>query len=129
MGKTISNEQLVAALVECGTIRDAAKSAGIGERTLYERMKNRDFRLLYASAKADILRSATLDMSRKLQSAIDAVAEIMTNKEVNPATRLQAAQTIINSAGKIGVTLQIIEERAAAPTKAPSAFDLENLDF
>lgn len=55
-------------------------------------------------------------------AAIDAVAEIMTDKEVNAAVRLQAAQTIINNAGKFADRLTKDESLTAKYTKDP--FDL-----
>ena len=55
-------------------------------------------------------------------AAIDAVAEIMTDKEVNAAVRLQAAQTIINNAGKFADRLTKDEQTTAEFTKDP--FDL-----
>ena len=112
MAKTISDEVLAAALVEHGTIRDAAKAAGVSERTLYERMKQEDFRNLYQNARTDVLRSAVLNLTRRLQEAIETVSEIMTDKEISPATRLQAAQTILNHAGKLQDRLQEADDRA-----------------
>lgn len=123
MAKTISDEVLVAALVEHGTIRDAAKAAGIGERAFYERMKAGAFINLYNNAKADILRGAVLNTTRQLQGAIDCIAQIMNDKTVNPATRLQAAQTIITNAGKLQARLT--EDDARAMRRPPSPIEEE----
>lgn len=56
-------------------------------------------------------------------AAIDAVAEIMTDKEVNAAVRLQAAQTIINNAGKFAERLTKDEQCTADCLKSPFDFD------
>jgi len=56
-----------------------------------------------------------------LAAAIDAVADIMTDKEVNPATRLQAAQTIINNAGKFAERLT--KDETAARTEGQTGMD------
>lgn len=122
-----SDEVLVAALVEHGTIREAAKAAGIGERTFYERMKTGSFRNLYYNATADVLRGAVFNMNRQIQGAIDATAEIMNDKGVNPATRLQAAQTILNNAGKLQERLT--ESDARAFRKPPSQLEEALSDF
>ena len=107
MKKTqVSNEQLIAALIQYGTVREAAKAAGISERAYYERMKTDDFAELYADAKGDILRAAVFHTTRRLQDAVDTVCKIMNDAEVNPATRLQACQTIINNVGKLQDRLQ-----------------------
>lgn len=117
MGRTkqaaISDEEIIAALLSSGTIREAAQAAGISERALYERMKGGDFQALYKSAKADTIRAAVVSLNSKLQAAIETVFEIMQDQEANPATRLQAAQTILNNAGRLADRLQAAENITA----------------
>ena len=117
MGRTkqaaISDEEIIAALLSSGTIREAAQAAGISERALYERMKGGNFQALYKSAKADTIRAAVVSLNSKLQAAIETVFEIMQDQEANPATRLQAAQTILNNAGKLADRLQAAENITA----------------
>lgn len=117
MGRTkqaaISDEEIIAALLSSGTIREAAQAAGISERALYERMKGGDFQALYKSAKADTIRAAVVSLNSKLQAAIETVSEIMQDQEANPATRLQAAQTILNNAGRLADRLQAAENITA----------------
>lgn len=122
----ISNEEIIAALLQHGTIKAAADAAGVGIRTIYDRMNEREFRAEYAQAKADIVRQAVFSINGKLAAAIEAVADIMTDKEVNPATRLQAAQTIINNAGKFAERLT--KDETAARTEGQTGIDamLEN---
>ena len=107
--KAISDEQIIAALLDHGTIRAAAQAAGISERTLYDRMNKGDFQALYKAAKADLIRAAVLNINRQLQAAIDTVVEVMQDPENNAAVRLQAAQTILNNAGKFAQRLQLDE--------------------
>ncbi len=117
--KAVSDEEIVAAILQHGTIREAAEAAGIAPRTIYDRMENRDFRALYMAAKNDIIRKAVFSINEKLSQAIDAVAEIMTDKDNNPAVRLQAAQTIINNAGKFAERLAKDEYNSRAEGKDP----------
>ena len=107
--KAISDEQIIAALLDHGTIRAAAQAAGISERTLYDRMNRGEFQALYKSAKADLIRAAVLNINRQLQAAIDTVVEVMQDPDNNAAVRLQAAQTILNNAGKFAQRLQVDE--------------------
>lgn len=107
--RAISDEQIIAALLDHGTIRAAAQAAGISERTLYDRMNRGEFQALYKSAKADLIRAAVLNINRQLQAAIDTVVEVMQDPENNAAVRLQAAQTILNNAGKFAQRLQVDE--------------------
>ena len=116
--KAISDEQLIAALLNHGTIKAAASAAGISERALYDRMNTGDFQVLYKAAKAELIRAAVFSINGKLQEAIDTVAEIRANQENNPAIRLQAAQTILNTACKF--TQRLAADEQSTITQAES---------
>lgn len=109
----ISNEEVIAALISNGTIREAAEAVGLSERAIYERMKQGDFQALYKSAKADTIRAAVTALNDRLQRAIETITGIMEDQEVNPATRLQAAQTILNQAARLSDRLQEAEADTA----------------
>ena len=102
----LSDEQIIAAILTGGTFTEAAKALNVSTRTLYDRMATKDFKTLYAGAKTDIIRGAVLKINHKLTEAIDTVSEIMNDKEVNAAVRLQAAQTLISNATKFSERLQ-----------------------
>ena len=121
--KAISNEEIIAALLQHGTIKDAAAAAGTTPRTIYDRMNDREFRAEYMEAKNDIIRKAVFTINEKLSAAIDAVAEIMTDKDNDPAVRLQAAQTILNNAGKFAERLTHDEYQSRNEGKSPFDFD------
>lgn len=104
--KTVSDEQIIAALLSNGTIKAAAAAVGVSERSIYDRMNEGEFVALYKSAKADLIRGAVVNLNNQIQAAIDTVVEVMTDKENNCAVRLQAAQTILNNAGKFAQRLQ-----------------------
>ena len=55
----VSNEEIIAALMNSSTLAQAAQAAGISSRALYDRMGNADFRAEYRTAKAAIMRQAT----------------------------------------------------------------------
>lgn len=107
--KKATDEQIIAALLANGTLRAAAAAAGISERTLYDRMNNGDFQALYKAAKADLIRAAVFSLNNQLQVAIDTVVKVMQDENNNAAIRLQAAQTILNNAGKFAQRLQTDE--------------------
>ena len=109
--KATSDEQIIAALLANGTIKAAAAAVGISERTLYDRMNEGEFQALYKAAKADLIRAAVFNINNQLQKAIDTVIDVMEDKDNNAAVRLQAAQTILNNAGKFSERLQGDETR------------------
>ena len=113
-GKTISDEQLLSALLQSRTIEQAATAAGCSTRTVYDRMRNADFRRLYSQSKADILRGTLTSVTATLAAAVDTTAGIMRDTSVNPAIRLQAAQLLLNTAPKYIHVLGEVEAAAAA---------------
>lgn len=120
--KVISNEEIIAALLQSGTIKEAATVVGATPRTIYSRFSDREFRAEYMEAKNDIIRKAVFTINEKLSAAIEEVAAIMTNKENNPAVRLQAAQVIINNAGKFSERLAKDEYQSRNESKDPFDF-------
>ena len=63
-------------------------------------------------------------INEKLSAAIDAIAEIMSNDENSPAVRLQAAQMIINNAGKFAERLSHNEYQSRSESKGPFDIDI-----
>lgn len=98
--ETVSNEIIIAALIQHGTIKEAAEAVGLTPRAVYDRMKKRQFAADRAAANLDIVRLTVIKTSDYLSLALDTAKDIMTDETVNPATRLQAAQTVINTAIK-----------------------------
>ena len=107
--KAVSNEEMLAAILASKTFKEAADSLDISIRTIYERMHTTDFRMMYTDAKAEILRTAVNSVNSHVAEALETVAGIMNDTKNNPAVRLQAAQTIINSTYKLRDTLAISE--------------------
>ena len=126
--RTVSDEEIVAALLACSTVSEAAKKCGLATRTLYDRMKYKSFQLLYNGAKADVLRKAVFLITGKLTEAVEVVSEILSDTSVNPAIRLQAAQTIINSAVKLTDKLQT-DEQWNRNENSPNKFDFIDEDY
>lgn len=126
--KTVSDEEIVSALLACSTVSEAAKKCGLATRTLYDRMKYKSFQLLYNGAKADVLRKAVFLITGKLTEAVEVVTEILSDTSVNPAIRLQAAQTIINSAVKLTDKLQT-DEQWNRNENSPNKFDFIDEDY
>lgn len=107
--KKATDEQIIAALLSTGTIQAAAAAVGLSPRTVYTRMQAGDFQALYKAAKADLIRAAVFNINNQVQAAINTVIEVMQDENNNPAIRLQAAQTILNNAGKFAQRLQTDE--------------------
>ena len=122
--QAISNEEIIAALLSAGSVKAAATAAGIPVRTLYDRMNNAEFQTLYRSARAEVLRAAVHNLNGHIQEAVNTIAEVMNNEEINAATRLQAAQTILNTAEKYSKRLQAEESGIKYEQSAAALFEL-----
>jgi transposase len=103
--KKATDEEIIAALLQGGTIRKAAEALGISERTIYARMNDKLFRQRYQEARNDILRGAVWALNDKITEAVDTISGVMRDGEASPAVRLQAAQAILAHAVKLSVTI------------------------
>lgn len=112
MSKSVSDEAICAALISTGSIAEAAKVAGCTGRTVYARLQERSFVEMYESAKNDLLRTAVFAAGRKVQTAVDTIAEIMETETNGPKVRLQAAQIILNDAVRFSSLLSQAEYEA-----------------
>lgn len=121
--QAVSNEEIIAAILQHSTIKEAAAAVGITPRSIYDRMEDRAFRSEYMSAKDDIIRGAVFNINRRLSEAVDVVAEIMQDKDNNPAVRLQAAQTLMKNAAAFSDRLTKDEYNSRAENKG--LFDIE----
>lgn len=108
----VSDEQLIATLLTNGTKKSAAAALGISESVIYDRMKDKDFKAMYSAARADLLRETLAEIQKGTLSAVRTIVGVMENTENNPAVRLQAAQTLLNTAGRIAEALNKAEEKA-----------------
>ena len=120
----VSDEEIIAALLQSGSIAQAAELTGISARSIYDRMGTRDFKAAYSAAKSDIVRAAVLTMNRSLSAAVEVVTGIMNDDSNNAGTRLQAAKMIIDNAEKFSDRMET-EDRATAEWAKPAlSFDM-----
>lgn len=124
MAKKISDEELIAALISCGTMKAAAETVGLTERTVYDRMQDGDFKARYKAVKADIVRRAVFDINSKLGTALDTVLEIMQDKNNRPETRLQAADKVFMYADKFAKRLST-DEHAVSQQISSNNFHID----
>lgn len=98
--KKVENEVIISALVSNRTIKAAADSIGISERTIYQRMKESEFHEDYERARCDLLRKTVSEVRSKVADALETIVEIMHDKNASAQIRLNAANCILNYSGK-----------------------------
>ncbi len=113
--KKVADEQIIAAIMETGTVKGAAAATGAAPRTIYDRMLTRPFKAMYQAARADVLRGASACLNARIENAVATIEEIMLDKDTPAAVRLQAANSIIAGAEKFADKLTEREGHLITP--------------
>lgn len=108
----MTDEKMIKALATCGSVTATAVRLGIAESTIYRRLQDNDFRAKLEIVKGDVLREFKASYLESSERARNAVESMMNNDKINPAIRLQACQTIINTAVKFVELSERAEDRA-----------------
>lgn len=106
--KRLCDEEIIAALIQKGSIKAAAAFLGCTQRTIYDRKKKENFRRIYDQAKGDIVKDATAKLQGQLSAAIDTLTAIMTDEEAPKQTRVNCAVSILQYGVKLTETTDIL---------------------
>lgn len=109
MAKRLTDEQIVSALIETGTVKGAAGCLGCQVKTLYARMRSDDFQRLYRMARGEILRGVTAKMQSNMSAAVDTLFMLMTDTDTPRQTRANCAATILQIGGKYTDAVDLLE--------------------
>lgn len=93
--KSVSDEHILVALLECQTIEAAAKYCGISTQTIYRRLANPQFKQVYAERRQRIVEQACSNLQNRITEAVEALAEIMADGEANKMARVLAAKAVL----------------------------------
>lgn len=104
-----NDDKIISGLLSCTTIREAAKSAGVSERTVYSRLKDPEFNRKLAEERRRLWKGYATSLQGKLGRAIQTIAEIMDNEETPPQVRLNASAEIIRSGMRITELVDVVE--------------------
>lgn len=88
-------EIIMSALLCYSTIREASEKTGIPETTIYNWLRNPEFREEYEHRKAELTEQASRLLLMKTSEAISTVSSLMTEPIMKPQIRLQAAKIIL----------------------------------
>ena len=110
-------EQAIAALVTRPSIEDAARIAGVGEKTLRRWMQDPEFNAPYLRARREGVIQAIARMQQATGAAGTVALKLMSDPNVPAAVRLRAAEFVFDRAIK-GVELEDIEVRLSQLERA-----------
>ena len=110
-------EAAIAALVSRPSIEDAARTAGVAEKTLRRWMREPEFNAQYLRARREGVYQAVARMQQATGAAGLTMLKLMTDPNVPAAVRLRAAECVFDRAIK-GIELEDIDARLAALEQA-----------
>lgn len=105
---TANKQKAIKALIECSTQKEAAKQAGISQRTLTGYLQEREFTTALNNAFTGMIADATRQAQKGMTSAVNVLREIAENANVNPYARINACKVIIESGLKLTEIYDII---------------------
>src|SRR5580658_446112 len=110
-------EAAIAALLTRSSIEDAARAAGVGEKTLRRWLQEPQFRAAYRKARRDAVGQTTARLQQATGAAGAIVLKLMTDVNVPASVRLRAAECVLDRAIK-SVELDDMEDRLSELERA-----------
>jgi hypothetical protein len=107
-GRTAGEEELVLALAAGATVREAAEKAGIGERTIYRRLADAEFRRAVKEARGRMFDATVGQMAGLTGKATETLARLMESDK--PSEALAAAKAVLELEPRLRRAAEI-EER------------------
>ena len=113
-------EAAVAALLTQRTAEDAARSIGIGPATLRRWQKEPEFDAAFRAAKLTAYRQTIARMHQLSGTAVSTLGKVMLDPTTPPATKVRAADSILNHTAK-AIEIEDLDARVKALEDATDA--------
>ena len=110
-GRQVADATLVAALLTGATPAEAARRAGVSERTVRRRLRNPEFRARLTAEGDDIIAAAARGLADASRGAVCPLQDLL--GEGPPAIRLGAAKSILELAPRWRNEREVDERLAA----------------
>lgn len=94
----IRQDRFLKALLQCASIDQACKEAGINRTTGYKYLKDVDFMDEYRSLRRDAMQQVTAQLQKKSEEAVQVLSEVMNDKEAPHASRVTSAKNVLDVA-------------------------------
>ena len=98
----------VSAMLAARTMAEAARQAGISDRTAYTYMNDPEVRAAISHGLDDILADATRRITGAVAQAITTLEAILQDPAVPPASRVAAARLILDAGPRYHQTLDLV---------------------
>ena len=105
-------EAAILALLSQRNVQEAARVAGISERTLYRWMREPDFDAAYRAARRAAFSQSTARLQQMSSPAVTTLGKIMVDASAPAASRVRAADIVLNHAAQ-AIEIEDLEARVA----------------
>ena len=106
-------QKAIAALLSSRNVEEAAKAAGVGERTLWRWMSEPEFAMELTHAEARAIDAATRRLVQLQEGAVDTLQAVLDDRKLAPSIRLRAAAAVLDYLLKLR-ELRNVEARLGA---------------
>jgi transposase-like protein len=110
-------EEAIVALLTHRTIEEAARSIGVDPKTLLRWMKEPDFDKAYRAAKRAAFGQSIARLHHLSSAAVSTLGKVMLDSATPPATKVRAADSILNHTAK-AIEIEDIEARVTELERA-----------
>ena len=105
-------EEVIVALLSQRSVEDAARVANVTARTVYRWMKEPEFDAAYRKAKRSAFGQSIARLHHLSSAAVSTLGKIMLDLTTPPATRVRAADSILDHTAK-AIEIEDIEARVS----------------
>ena len=113
-------EDAIAALLTQRNVEEAARTAGIGVRTLLRWMKLPEFQNAYRQARREAFSQSIARLQQGTSAAATTLLKVMIDSSVPASVRVRAADSVLNHASK-AIEIEDIEARLSELERATEA--------
>ncbi len=107
------HEDAIVALLTNRTIEDAARTVGVSTKTLLRWQKEPAFDVAYRAAKRAAFAQSIARLHHLSSAAVSTLGKVMLDAATPPATKVRAADSILDHTAK-AIEIEDIEARVAA---------------
>lgn len=105
----ISDELILTGLLANPTIRAAANSLEVSEKTIYERLRDSDFSQRYSEMKLQALQDSVDALQKHIFTAVNTLAEVAEDNTAREAARVAAAKGIIENFVRLDEYVNLVD--------------------
>ena len=117
-------EEAIAALLTQRNVEEAARSAGIGARTLLRWLQVPEFQNAYRRARRDAFSQSIARLQQASGAAVSTLLKVMVDPATPASSRIRAADSILDHAAKAieieDLDVRVSELERAAELSGPS---------